>query len=285
MQKEAFGEVSEELAQITIPTEFLDSYIILQEGFQESLVENGTVEIIMYLDAIDFMTLIASEMTILVSLTEIQIQNMLFDRDIYYYPELRPDMSSMGILALTASLIVPLLGMSTMLLISSQSIVGDIPLKRMLNTSLRRGEVVAGKVISYSFLALFQVLFTLLLLTIFGITINCLWVELFFVLLINSIVGVCMGVCISTICHTKLQASQVFLMVFFIMFIFQYFTRILLDFIPLEQTKLAYQALANRGMSLIDPIVLSALLKLVLNGLFYFLFSVIYMKYFKKRFV
>lgn len=94
-----------------------------------------------------------------------------------------------------------------------------------------------------------------------------------------------MGVCISTICHTKLQASQVFLMVFFIMFIFQYFTRILLDFIPLEQTKLAYQALANRGMSLIDPIVLSALLKLVLNGLFYFLFSVIYMKYFKKRFV
>ncbi|MHA1520585.1 MAG: ABC transporter permease [Promethearchaeota archaeon] len=285
LEREAFGEVSEDLAQKTIPTKFLDAYIILQDGFQDSLAENGTVELIIYFDAIDFISLVTSEMTILVSLTNIQIQNMLFERDIYYYPELRPDQSRLGLLSLTASLIIPLLGLFTMLLITSQSIVGDIPLKRMLNTSLRRGEVVVGKVVSYSILALFQVLLTLLLLTHFEISINCLWIELFFILLVNSIVGVCMGIFISTITHTKLQASQLFLMVFFILFIFQYFTRAFLDFIPLEQTKIAYEALANRGMSLLDPIVLNSLFKLTLNGIFYFLFSVIYIKYFKKRFV
>jgi len=285
LEKEAFGIVSEELAQKTIPTKYLDAYIILQEGFQESLATNGTAELVIYFDAIDFILMVTSEMTVLVSLTDIQLQNMLLERDIYFYPELRPDQTDMGILALTSSLIVPLLGLFTMLLISSQSIVGDIPLKRMLNTSLRRGEVVTGKVISYSTLALFQVLTTLLLIKLFGVMINCLWIELFFVVLVNSIVGVCMGIFISTITKTKLQASQLFLMVFFIMFIFQYFTRSFLVFIPLEQTKIAYEALANRGMSLLDPIVLNALFKLALNGIFYYVFSLIYIKYIKKRFV
>jgi len=285
LEKEAFGIVSEELAQKTIPTKYLDAYIILQEGFQESLATNGTAELVIYFDAIDFILMVTSEMTVLVSLTDIQLQNMLLERDIYFYPELRPDQTDMGILALTSSLIVPLLGLFTMLLISSQSIVGDIPLKRMLNTSLRRGEVVTGKVISYSTLALFQVLTTLLLIKLFGVMINCLWIELFFVVLVNSIVGVCMGIFISTITRTKLQASQLFLMVFFIMFIFQYFTRSFLVFIPLEQTKIAYEALANRGMSLLDPIVLNALFKLALNGIFYYVFSLIYIKYIKKRFV
>ncbi|MHA1585573.1 MAG: ABC transporter permease [Promethearchaeota archaeon] len=286
-ETEAFGNVSLKLAQEMISTDYLDAFIILPPGFEKSLADTGKTNLSIYLDAIDFQSMMISDYTILLGLTEVQLQNLLLESDVYYFPENRPDLSGKSLLDISSPAFIPLILFFTMQLISSQCIVGDIPLKRLLNSSLMRGEVIVGKIISYSFFAAIQILISLLILGFFNITLQTAWINLFILLFITSLSGICMGVFISTITKTRLQASQIFLLILITMFIIQNFVRkkFLLNILPLEQSSNAYNDIAFRGMDFGDGSVHLATMRLLGIGFFFFVLSVLYIKYVKKEFV
>jgi len=284
----ATGIVSKELAFKTLPTKYLDAIIVIPNGYQDSFVENSSAKLIIYYDAIDLQKRFVGEGLIQIGLTQIQLDNMMFERDVFYFPESRPgNLLELNILDMAAPFFLPLMLFFSMQLVTTQSIVGDIPLKRMLNTSLRRGEAITGKLISYTIVGIFQILLTMIILKLFNVTMHCLWIDLFLVLFFNSLAGISMGIFISSISKTRLQASQLFLLVFFILIVLQYFVRkpFFLAFNVLEQGKIAYSNLAYRGMTLLDPKVGPHLFNTIIISFVFYILSVIYIKFIKKEFV
>jgi ABC-2 type transport system permease protein len=288
-ETEKFVEVNRENAEKYLPTEYLSAYIVLPKGYEAELNANGTAHIDIYYDAIDLTGRMLTDMMILLGLTNVQLDNMLFERDIFYYPEGRPhnltEDSDINILELGAPMFMGLMLFMSMNLVATQCIVGDTPLQRLLTTPVYRSEVITGKIIAYTIMGTIQIIISMLLLNAFNITMNCLWIDLFILLVINTIAGITLGVFISTISKSRLQASQMFLMFFFVMLIMQYYVRnaFFLKFITLEQTAKAYADLAYRGSTLID--VLPQIGWIVLTGLLFYVMNIIYIKYLKKEFV
>ena len=287
-EENATSIVSKELAIKTLPTKYLDAFIVIPKGYQDSFVENSSAKLVIYYDAIDLQKRFVVEGLVQLGLTQIQLDNMMFERDVFYFPDSRPgNLLELNILDMAAPFFLPLMLFFSMQLVTTQSIVGDIPLKRMLNTSLRRGEAVTGKLISYTIVGIFQILLTMIFLKLFNVTMHCLWIDLFLVLFFNSLAGISMGIFMSSISKTRLQASQLFLLVFFIMIVLQYFVRkpFFLVFNVLEQGKIAYSNLAYRGMILWDPKVRPHLFNTIIISVIFYILSVIYIKFIKKEFV
>ena len=287
-EENATSIVSKELAIKTLPTKYLDAFIVIPKGYQDSFVENSSAKLVIYYDAIDLQKRLVVEGLIQLGLTQIQLDNMMFERDVFYFPDSRPgNLLELNILDMAAPFFLPLMLFFSMQLVTTQSIVGDIPLKRMLNTSLRRGEAVTGKLISYTIVGIFQILLTMIFLKLFNVTMHCLWIDLFLVLFFNSLAGISIGIFMSSISKTRLQASQLFLLVFFIMIVLQYFVRkpFFLVFNVLEQGKIAYSNLAYRGMILWDPKVRPHLFNTIIISVIFYILSVIYIKFIKKEFV
>ena len=287
-EENATGIVSKDLAFKTLPTKYLDAIIVIPKGYHDSFVENSSAKLIIYYDAIDLQKRFVVEGLIQIGLTQIQLKNMMFERDVFYFPDSRPgNILELNILDMAAPFFIPLMLFFSMQLVTTQSIVGDIPLKRMLNTSLRRGEAVTGKLISYTIVGVFQILLTMITLKLFNVTMHCLWIDLFLVLFFNSLAGISIGIFISSISKTRLEASQLFLLVFFILIVLQYFVRkpFLLAFNVLEQGKIAYSNLAYRGMTLWDPKVRPHLFNTIIISVIFYILSVIYIKFMKKEFI
>lgn len=99
---------------------------------------------------------------------------------------------------------------------AAQAIVGDVPLNRMLLTPATKMESILAKTLAYFCLGLIQAVFLLVLWwALFGIIPNTSWLVLFFVLALMAISGSAMGVVISTLVTTRLQANQSFLFILF----------------------------------------------------------------------
>ncbi len=97
-------------------------------------------------------------------------------------------------------------------LISCQSIVGDIPLRRMLLTPTSKVEVVIGKIAAYTIIGMIQGL-VLLVLWIIGFQLE-LKTDLLTLLVINwliALAGAVSGSVISALSTSRLQANQGFL--------------------------------------------------------------------------
>lgn len=103
---------------------------------------------------------------------------------------------------------------------AAQAVVGDVPLNRMLLTPASKMEAVLAKVLAYFVLGMIQAQFLLFLwMGLFGIRPNADLLTLNGVLALMSISGSALGVFISTLCKTRLQANQSFLLILFSSFI------------------------------------------------------------------
>ena len=134
-EEDAKGVVSLELAEKTLPTQYLDAYIIILPGYAESLRENGSARVIIYYDSIDIKNRFIADAFILLGLTNVQLDNLIFERDVYYFPESRPNdiLEEINILAIASPFFVGIVLFFSMQLVTTQAIVGDVPLKRLLN--------------------------------------------------------------------------------------------------------------------------------------------------------
>jgi len=253
--------VTEDLANKSITTRALDAYIILQPGFQNDLLTNGTTNLSIYIDSIDLIKQIDANAIILEAIANYQIQNGVFERDLFYFPEFKPE-QDFSLLYIAAPLMVGILLFATINLTCSQAIVGDIPLKRVLTTPTFRFEVIIAKTITYSIMSMFQILVVLLLLEYgFNLVASSTFFDLFVMLWLVSLSGITLGILFSSISKTRLQASYLFLFSFLIMVVIVYDVRppAVLPFMPIELARVGYANLADRGMTLAEiwPTMLS----------------------------
>ena len=103
---------------------------------------------------------------------------------------------------------------------AAQAIVGDIPLNRMLLTPATKMEAILAKVFAYFIVGMMQTQFLLVLwMGLFGVVPNTDYLTLNLVLGLLAFSGSALGVFISTLCKTRLQANQSFLFLLFSSFI------------------------------------------------------------------
>jgi hypothetical protein len=99
---------------------------------------------------------------------------------------------------------------------AAQAIVGDVPLNRMLLTPATKMEAIIAKVSAYFVVGMLQTQFLLILWQLlFNIDAWAVYHILNFVLALMSISGASLGVLISTVVTTRLQANQSFLFLLF----------------------------------------------------------------------
>ncbi|MHA1821008.1 MAG: ABC transporter permease [Promethearchaeota archaeon] len=277
-------EQFEDLAKKLLPTNKLAAYIVIHKGFEADLEKNRSTTLEIHVDAIDFVSMFSTEAFLQLSLVNYQLQNMVFERDIFYFPEMRPELNFFNLLQMGAPLIMSILIFDTINMVSSQSIVGDIPLKRLLTTPVFRSEIVFGKTIAYSIISVFQIIIALMMLQIFHVPMQGLYLELFIVLMLCSLAGITLGILLSAISKTRLQAAQMHLFVFMTMLIITYTVRnsFILPFMPMEQTQKIFSCIAYRGMSIMQ--LIHRVLYLVIDILIYLGITLIYLKR-KKEFV
>ncbi|MHA1340279.1 MAG: ABC transporter permease [Promethearchaeota archaeon] len=271
-------------AKELLPTTKLAAYIIIPQGFGYNMTHYGKTKIEIHLDSIDFISALSAMALIEVGLVQYQLSSFSVEADVFYIPDMQPQLNFNNLLQLSAPSIITILLFSSANLVATQCIVGDIPLKRLLTTPIYRFEIAIAKNAAYALVAVFQIIICLILLKIFNVPIYGLFLDLFITLWLCSLCGITLGVLFSSISKTRLQAAQMHLFAFMIMIIITLILRIpsVLPFLPLEQAQVAFQNIAYRGMSLNDVII--NIIYLIMNSGIYFLITVIYLKR-KKEFV
>ncbi|MFX1509348.1 MAG: ABC transporter permease [Promethearchaeota archaeon] len=140
-------------------------------------------------------------------------------------------------------------------LISCQSIVGDIPLRRMLLTPTSKVEVVLGKITAYTIIGMIQGLL-LLILWIVGFQLNLRTdlLTLGIVVSLMALAGAVSGVVISSFSTSRLQANQGFLFLLLGMMILSGMfidVGIISEFLPMNLGMRLIQETAFKGLPLI----------------------------------
>jgi len=271
-------------AKDLLPTTKIAAYIIIPAGFGYNITEYGKTRIDIHLDSIDFISAISAMALIELGLMQYQLSSFKIESNIYYIPSMQPVLNFKNLLQVSAPSLITILLFTTANLVATQCIVGDIPLKRLLTTPIYRFEVAIAKNAAYSIVAVFQIIISLIMLIIFKVPINGLFIDLFIILWLCSICGISLGVLFSTISKTRLQAAQMHLFAFMIMLIITIILRVpsILPFLPIEQTQQAFQNIAYRGLSLNG--VIKNIFYLIMNAGIYFIITILYLK-FKKEFV
>jgi hypothetical protein len=99
---------------------------------------------------------------------------------------------------------------------AAQAIVGDVPLNRMLLTPASKMEAILAKVCAYFMVGMLQAQFLLILWQVlFSIDVWAQYLTMNVVLALMSLSGSALGVVISTVVTTRLQANQSFLFLLF----------------------------------------------------------------------
>lgn len=143
-------------------------------------------------------------------------------------------------------------------LISCQSIVGDIPLRRMLLTPTSKIEVIFGKISAYTIIGMIQGL-VLVILWIIGFQLQ-LYTDLLTLMIIVTLMalaGSVSGVVISTLSTSRLQANQGFLFLLLGMMILSGMfidVGIISEFLPMNLGMSLIQETAFKGLALIATI-------------------------------
>jgi ABC-type multidrug transport system permease subunit len=156
---------------------------------------------------------------------------------------------------ITIPLILPMLLIGAALVLTSQSVVGDIPLRRMLLTPAGKSEALIAKTISYLIVALIQIMVVLVVLipilqfqpvgTLF---------DFLIVLVLTSFFGIGLGIFISVASNSRLQANQYFIFSYLILIVILLAVPVKaiqrLD--PLQLSREAIAGVTARGLPLID---------------------------------
>lgn len=273
-----------QLANETLSTTRLAAYIIIPEGFSYNLTNFGKTHIEVYVDSIDFVSALLAKAMIQLGLVQFQLQSLSVEAEIFYFPDMQPVLDFNNLLQIGAPSIVTIILFATANLVSTQCIVGDIPLRRLLTTPLYRSEVVVAKNIAYSIVSIFQILISLMLLQAFKVPIQGLFIDVFIILFLCSFCGISLGVFFSSVAKTRLQAAQMFLFYFMIMMIITMMIRkpFVLPFLPLEQAQAAFSNISYRGMALEEVGI--NVLYLLMNSAIFVGITLIYLKR-KKEFV
>ena len=195
----------------------IDAYAIIPYGFEGNITNDVPAFVDIHISSTDF----TSQAAVFSAFNGV-VQDFRFDHG-WIKGEIATDMfqefQPPGGTGLTATFGVFMIVFAVFIAVSAtaaQAIVGDVPLNRMLLTPATKMEAVISKVLAYFMVGMLQTQFLLVLwLTLFGIDLWGQYLNLNIILALMSISGSALGVLISTVVTTRLQANQSFLFLLF----------------------------------------------------------------------
>ncbi|MFW9959961.1 MAG: ABC transporter permease [Candidatus Thorarchaeota archaeon] len=234
----------------------IDGYVVIPDGFEANLTINEPTYIELHVDSTDFLGSasiqgVVQGATILFRVSKLWIRSEVF-------PGMVIEFTPQGgyLEAVFGGFIVIFSSYLGIAMTSAQSIVGDIPLRRMLLTPTSRLEVVVSKVIAYVIIGFLQ---SLLLVTLwvlaFDLNLNTNFIALVIIMSLSALTGSSTGILISAVAGTRLQANQMFLFVLFATLILSGFfidVGALDDILPMNQGLKLLIATAFKGLSLLQ---------------------------------
>ncbi len=234
----------------------IDAYVVIPNGFEANLTINEPTYIELHYDGNDFLgsaTIrgVVQGATIMFRVSKLWIRSEVFPGMII---EFTPGGGFLE--AIFGGFIVIFSSYLGITMTSAQSIVGDIPLRRMLLTPTNRLEVIVAKVIGYVIIGFLQ---SLLLVTLwvlaFSLEMNTSFISLVIIMSLSALTGSATGILISAIASTRLQANQMFLFVLFATLILSGFfidVGALNDILPMNQGLRLLVDTAFKGLTLMQ---------------------------------
>ena len=234
----------------------IDGFIIIPDMFEQNLSseELPRIAIIqLYLDDTNY-----AAAGVVLGKVELGILNFKYNlsyiRDeVLYFPTFLYSSDSNLYRAAPAVFCITILG-STMMT-AAQSIVGDVPLRRVLLTPARKTEVLLAKLMAYLLIVFFQIQILLgVSWGLFGLPIRCGYGALLLLLFLTGFAGISLGLFISVVSSSRLQASQYFLLGFILMFVLTWFggLEFLRNIIPLYPAQSAFGTMAYKGFTILE---------------------------------
>ena len=234
-------------------------YVVIPDGFERNLTLNEPTYVTIHVDATDFIEQstvmgVVQGASIMFRATHLWIESEVF-------PAMMIEFMPVGgyVEIVFGGFIVIFSSYLGIAMTSAQSIVGDIPLRRMLLTPTSRLEVVVSKVISYVIIGFFQSLLLVSLWVIaFNLTLNTEFAILVLIMSLTSLTGSSTGILISSLSSSRLQANQMFLFLMFGTLILSGFfidVGMLDDFLPMNQGMKVLIDTAFKGLDLFDVLI------------------------------
>lgn len=252
-------------AYLNLYNQTIDGYVVIPDGFEANLTINEPTYIELHVDAtkmIEQSTVMATVQgaTIMFRASKMWIRSEVF-------PSITIEFTPKGGYIATAfgGFIVIFSSYLGIAMTAAQSIVGDVPLRRMLLTPTNRLEVVVAKVAAYVVVGFFQSLLLVSLWVIaFDLTLNTGFEVLVIVMTLVSLSGSATGILISAVSSSRLQANQMFLFVMFATLILAGFfvdVGVLDEYMPMNQGMKLLINTAFKGLTLFQ--VLWPIMKLL----------------------
>lgn len=195
----------------------VDVYAVLAYGFEGNITNDIPAFVNLHISSTDFDSLTAVSSKFSKVVQEFRYDHGWIQGEIALdnFPEFQPEGSS----SLSATFGIFMIIFAIFIAVAAtaaQAIVGDIPLNRMLLTPATKMEAVLAKILAYFMVGMLQAQFLLVLwMTLFNIDLWYQYLNLNIILGLMSLSGSCLGVLISSLVTTRLQANQSFLFLMF----------------------------------------------------------------------
>ena len=234
----------------------ITAYIVIPDGFEANLTINEPTYIEVHYDGNDLLgsasvSGVVQGATILFRVGKLWIRSEVFPGTVI---EFTPEGGYLE--SVFGAFIVVFSSYLGIAMTSAQSIVGDLPLRRMLLTPTNRLEVITAKVFGYVIIGFFQSLLLVTLWVIgFDLSLNTSFLALVIIMCLASLTGSATGILISSVASTRLQANQMFLFVLFATLILAGFfidVGVLDEYLPMNQAMGLLIDTAFKGLSLLD---------------------------------
>ncbi len=188
-------------------------FLVIPDGFERNITNRAIAEVLIVNDATDVEAVGTITAVLEITFIAFKLYHGLFRDEIYPVPYSKFEANSP--LFKSGPLIFSILIFGSGVLLASQAIVGDEPLRRTLLTPAGKLEVVIAKTMAYSAIHAVQVQALLFVAMIFFyLPVYGEYYISFTVLFLVAFCGAMIGMFISTISKTRLQANQMFLLVF-----------------------------------------------------------------------
>ncbi|MBD3351926.1 MAG: hypothetical protein GF364_10615 [Candidatus Lokiarchaeota archaeon] len=262
--------VTMENAEALIPTTELGAYLIIPSNFSETLLENQTAKIDLYIDGINTIEMLVIKYQFISANLLYQVEYQVFNSEVLYIPEYRPEIDR-SILENAVPNMIPTILYAVSNMVACQAIVADDPLKRMLLSPTRKGEVIQAKTFAYIFFGALLSLVCMCVLT-FGFGIYFISpLDTFLIFWMTTIFGVTFGLFFSSLASSRLQGAQLFLFSFIFQQMLVNNLRIepIVNYMPIEVIRQNITDIVYRGipfLSLGNQIALIAGMNLVALG-------------------
>ena len=229
-------------------------FIVIPDLFEANLSMGPRIAYIeIYLDDTDF-----GAAGTIIGKVELAILSFKYDlnyvRDeVLYVPTFQ--FSSESTLYRAAPFVFCITILGSTMMTAAQSIVGDVPLKRMLLTPARKTEVLMAKMMAYSLIVFLQIQLLLgISWGVFGLPLRCGYFPILLLLFVVGFSGITVGILISVFSTSRLQASQYFLLIFIIMLVLTWFGGLdfIRDVLPLYRGQEAFGLMAYKGFSILE---------------------------------